>query len=817
MTVTDKTVICVDNPSKVVNSITDADNPHKGEGNELLTTERFQKMRINTGFSHPSSDAFQIGRFFGGNNKAEMAIAPTWNLKSGLIRNLYSGGNSGDMTYHNGLLLEIPETSTIKVDYLYGGCRMADVKPLNNSREIVNTTNIDGYRFPNTLSARVLVKGGDINNIFGGNDVTGKVYGGSAIGIYTSIRGNVYGGGNGAYPYTDNTKLIGDDVYGDLYYNPGSKTSVQAFNDYRPITEQTSIRLKGTDAEHPTIIRGSVYLGGNCATISGRANPRVELKIGSHVIADNVYLGNNGADAVRTNADSPELKEGILRTLRSTDKTTPASQFNTMNLLDAGQFSQYMDGIATIFQPRVIFDSKPEGDDANYIPYSSSIGSFFCGGNRGSIKIDGADNMSFNNHVIIYNKLVGGSNDAHITATDYNAEFKGGVIGNSEDVTGNKTILNLQGIKLQPKRWKYNPVADGTKLTKGDVYYTSKYGDGKFTAGGSEVADGTNYFAISDELEWNVISAATGAKIDPVTVLVKDDGKDYKTSDDADLDRRLLGANVFGGCYHSGIVNGNVIINVDSTAVDLTGPNGVFDEIDQDYSTAILYNHEDPYHITARHTGVISDEQGMDVLGDALSIYGGGSGKDTEIWGSTNINLNSGYTFQVFGGGQEGVIGKSEADGESGEPGGATAVFNGKTYHYSPKYSTTINLKGSYAGVYRGHKNDHPLMADVEFIYGGSSTPSPAVVMPISWDILRPMSAATPTTTTTWVSHGYVTTSTAVTTSADASWAKHSFTAVSAAIYTARSTTPRVRRWPILTLQTPRHTLNTYRAAWTTS
>ena len=191
VTVTDKTVICVDNPSKVVNSITDADNPHKGEGNELLTTERFQKMRINTGFSHPSSDAFQIGRFFGGNNKAEMAIAPTWNLKSGLIRNLYSGGNSGDMTYHNGLLLEIPETSTIKVDYLYGGCRMADVKPLNNSREIVNTTNIDGYRFPNTLSARVLVKGGDINNIFGGNDVTGKVYGGSAIGIYTSIRGNV--------------------------------------------------------------------------------------------------------------------------------------------------------------------------------------------------------------------------------------------------------------------------------------------------------------------------------------------------------------------------------------------------------------------------------------------------------------------------------------------------------------------------------------------------------------------------------------------------------------------------------------------------
>jgi hypothetical protein len=96
-TVKEKTVICVDNPSKVVNSIVDINNKHihaNTTTGELLTPDRFRlDMGINTGFSHPSSDEFQIGRFFGGNNKAEMAIQPTWNLKSGLIRNLYSGGN----------------------------------------------------------------------------------------------------------------------------------------------------------------------------------------------------------------------------------------------------------------------------------------------------------------------------------------------------------------------------------------------------------------------------------------------------------------------------------------------------------------------------------------------------------------------------------------------------------------------------------------------------------------------------------------------------------------------------------------------------
>ena len=137
-TVTESTVISMDNPSKVVNSIVDTDNPNantdpeKGTVGELLTTERFQeKMGINTGLSYPGSDEYQIGRLFGGNNKAPMAIRPTWNLQKGKVRNIYSGGNQGAMTSPNGILLVIG-SDDVEVDNVYGGCRMADVNPAKN-------------------------------------------------------------------------------------------------------------------------------------------------------------------------------------------------------------------------------------------------------------------------------------------------------------------------------------------------------------------------------------------------------------------------------------------------------------------------------------------------------------------------------------------------------------------------------------------------------------------------------------------------------------------------------------------------------------
>lgn len=690
-TVTESTVISMDNPSKVVNSIVDTDNPNantdseKGTVGELLTTERFQeKMGINMGLSYPGSDEYQIGRLFGGNNKAPMAIRPTWNLQKGKVRNIYSGGNQGAMTSPKGILLVI-SSNDVEVDNVYGGCRMADVNPAKN---YIDEEVIGGVTYPAGYAARLLITGGNINNVYGGNDITGNVYGGNAVGIHSSINKDVYGGGNGSYPYTDDANLINDDVYGDLYYNPGS-SSVDALNAFRPNAESVSIRVVGTEAK-PTVIGGALYCGGNSATLRNddpTKDAAAQLKIGSYVIADKVFLGNNGENMVTINEERREAgelieREGTLRTMKTV---------NSMDLTAETTFAKYMDGVAMNVKPQVVFDrdatedAKPEGDrdyTKTYKPYSTYFGSFYCGGNVGSMKMNGAITVDFNDKVIIFEKVVGGSNEANVYKTnDYNAQYLGGLLGDA-DANGNKLILNFGGLKIQPKRWND---------TKTDLVWNT--------------VDGRTYNTTTKKYDL----------MDPVTT-------DTPYDSNTDPYRRFQGGNIYGGCYSNGHVEGNVIININASLVDRKGDNGIFDEVEENEGEAKLY--DDNYNITRRHTGVLLGEQGMDPLGRALNVFGGGYGGDSEIWGSTTINLNAGYVFQVFGGGEQGAIGNAI----SHAPDPTDPTIHHLEYEYNAAYSTYINLGTSTSpvGTYRGDTDnsdgviDSDDMADCEFIYGGS-------------------------------------------------------------------------------------------------
>ena len=697
-TVTDKTVIYVDNPSKVVNEI------EVGGVDQITKDNRVvEKMGLNPGYTYPSSDAFQIGSFFGGNNTAEMKIRPRWNLKSGKIRNVYSGGNKGDMTSPEGLLLQIPEESSIIIGNVYGGCRMADVTPKDENGNPVTAAAITQDDFghelhiPAGMAARARILGGHVNNVYGGNDITGRISGGSAVGIYTTIYGDVYGGGNGSYPYTDNADLKDDPTYGDLYYTiPAGKSSVEALNDYRPNAEQVSIYVQGTETKK-TIIHGSVYCGGNSASLSSSMdNPKVELKVGSYAIVDNLFFGNNGEHMVETHEkDATHAQDGVLRTMKSTSITSDGSQFSSIDLTVSETFKTYMEGVTMPLIPSIVFAKKSNGDPADYVPYSSYFGSIYCGGNVGSMKIEGKKtSLNFTESIIVYNKLVGGCNNANVTSTEFNAAYEGGFIG-TPDTNGDKLQLNLSGLKIQPKRWKkkigdyYTP----TKADGEDWDTDTGYTDYLVDANGNHL------------LEWNTISSSTGKEVRPVL-----SGTGESTADDKA--RRFIGGNVYGGCYNSGHINGNVIINMNSTVVDRKGTYAVFDQVLEDEGEAKLYENEN-YHITTRVSGVILDEQGMDVLGSALNVFGGGYGKDSEIWGNVTVNLNAGYTFQIFGGGEQGVIGKPN-DGT-----GDDYIFNGKTFKYNPKYSCTINVKGNYPGVARNATGDHDDMAAAEFIYGG--------------------------------------------------------------------------------------------------
>ena len=726
-TVSEKTIIHVNNPSKVVNHIfvnptTNIEDPTGTEDNyvdrgltDLLSVHRFHEMGINTVpiiGAKPSSDEFQIGRFFGGNNHAEMAIRPTWNLRSGLVRNLYSGGNQGNMTSPEGLLVDIPFYSSIVIDNLYGGCRMADVRPSVNG-VYTPVTNLPGYNFPDELSARILVRGGDINNVYGGNDVTGMVYGGSAVGIRHTIRGNAYGGGNGSYPYTSNSELEGDITYGDYYYpmekpdGSGSyQTAIEALNAYRPNAEQVSIRLAGQSAENPTIIMGSVFVGGNCATLTPiKENPLIELKIGSHVLANNVFLGNNGEEMI-----TPDILDYYAN-----------PQFNSYKFAeDKGLFADYMEGVAMTVMPDIVFDKTSIGDPADYIDNSSKIGSFYCGGNVGGMAIAGKQTYSFDRKLVVFNKLVGGCNRANVAAQEnLNAAYEGGVLGSSDERTSYKDEtgkikdridINLNNVTFLPQRWDdvFVPLtADdlvGGKLKADTTYYATNLRSSAFVADGSEEVDLSSTDKIykltkkGKVLEWNTA----------IWNVDEDDFMSTGTDDTAkDDDRRVLQCNVYGGCYESGHVNGNVTININE---DVIVKDDIFPETEPKSEGS-----EDLKIKGDRKCGVIFDYQRDDVMAVAMTVFGAGYGEDTEVWGSTTVNHNTGYCFQVFGGGEQGVVGKKKRDTHDNP----VVVDGHYVYEFNQAYSTYVNLQGSTA-VYSSDDAAENL-AEAEYLYGGGN------------------------------------------------------------------------------------------------
>ncbi len=670
-TVRVKDVICVENPIRVVTSILDRD------GNEMLNMLRFKEMGINFALAKPEKDEFQIGSLFGGNNKATMAIRPSWHLMSGSIRNIYSGGNRGDMIYENGIVLEIPDSSSIIADNVFGGCRIADVRPMTLDKTTGKYKDVDyvsgeifgSYSLPPNLAARTIIAGGDINNVYGGNDVRGKVYFGNAVGIHASVRGDVYGGGNGAYAYTDAESNENDETYGDYWYKTDQDhpTSISALNAIRPNAEQVSIFLKGT-AEKKTVIGGSVFVGGNCATLETDEKhnslpdyPLAELKIGSHVIADNVFLGNNGEKMV---------DEDIL--------SKYATNFSSLAFAeDATDFAQYMKGVTMSHVPSLIAEGVKSTDLGKYEPYTSYIGSLYFGGNRGSMTYADSIEIEPNAHLYIYNKLVGGCNNANVPKTKYNARYEGGILGSEaeqENPNGytddngnikNRIVMNLNKLRFLPLR------LDSTRQA----------------------------------LEWNTVNLDKDGNYVPE--VIDYDTLKLGTASKWDMSRRLLYANVYGGCNESGHINGNVVINIKDS---LHNRRAIFDAfVGEEDGDDILYE-RDTFDITARHSGVILNQQGMDVLGDALSVYGGGRGVETQVWGSTTVNIEKGYTFQIFGGSDAGAIGRgtwSETDSMYIYPAQPDSA-----------YSTHVNLNSEREGVARGDDSSEDV-ADVEFIYGG--------------------------------------------------------------------------------------------------
>ncbi len=583
-TVTNKTVICLNNTTEVDDN---NKNLYKFSKDGLraiginLDVDKlaYDQDQADEDYVYPH---YQFDRVFGGNKQADMAIQPDWKLIKGDINSLYSGGDAGNMTYSEGLLLAIT-SQYITANNVYGGCRIADVAPTgsNIAEKQFNVNNVS-YTFPAGLSARVLITNGTINNVYGGNDISGTVFGGSALEILHSINGEVYGGGNGSYVYTDNSALQNDATYGDFYYNPGSSSSIDALNAFRPNTSKTYIHLAGTETK-PITVR-TVYGGGNSTTVSDN----IRLRLGTYVTVDNIYLGSNGI-----NMKSEE-------TLQTFAGSHDGKDISTLNFKDGnGTFDKFMLGTAVSSQPALEFDNSYPTDKTD--PGLANVGSFYCGGNVGSMTSANMFNINFTKPIVITNKIVGGCNTAYVEAGTYNDLHQGGFIGGSN--TNDKITLNIDGVVFTT-----TPQTTATAGNQGNIF-------------GGCFESGKMVGNVKINLKENII---------PSTYFASTEARDTYLTDATKLFSTPL--SVFGGGYgENALVDGNTTVSV-------------FDGSGNASGAALKV-------FGGGYGGTVQGNTTVNIYGEDSFIgrvYGGGF--EGPVIGSTTVNLDGGTVLASFGG-----------------------------------------------------------------------------------------------------------------------------------------------------------------------
>lgn len=286
------------------------------------------------------------------------------------------------------------EIKAVDCHDVFGGGFMGDV--------LKGTTVRIGTNKPDATST---LKNSDIyihGNIYGGNDVSGYVNvvhnkdgyfkdnggKGTSIQIFGGhIYGDVYGAGNGNYLYANdrngNKKVTVNEYYPLNPDDPKSETvplvytvpmrstmpslgaatdavKIVNINSWRPLTNRVSIDINGsaTDTIH---IDGNVYGGGNSATVQKVLAPDeenstevsdemvgdVSVNIGSHVRIGGVFMGCNGDAMFVTSEDNDYMN--MFQKLNG-DVDDHSKELNLADSIDWNSDPANMD-ISTVYLP----------------------------------------------------------------------------------------------------------------------------------------------------------------------------------------------------------------------------------------------------------------------------------------------------------------------------------------------------------------------------------------------------------------------------------------------------------------------------------
>ena len=372
----------------------------------------------------------------------------TVNIKAIDCHDIFGGGMMGDVIHSTVVNIGNPSVqNSNKAIFIHGN--------------VYGGNDVSGY-------VNVSVKDGDFtdNNGFGTHI---NIYGGK-------IYGDVYGAGNGDYLYAldrkGNTQVTVNENYPLNPNDPNSETTPLVFtvpmrenmpshkaasdalkmvniNSWRPMTNKVNIQIMGNSKNDTVLIKGDVYCGGNSATVlkvkvkeaatsSVETVGSVKLKIGSHVNIRSVFMGCNG-DALFTASEDNNFMNKFQKL--NGDYYDASKELNLADTIDwendpsnndidilylptekAQRPLVYPHLIDLYFQPvEMNIQGTLEWDKDLE---NCTIGSFYCGGNRGNMNIYPKANgkvvdYDFPEGLTITSKIVGGCNNANY---DYKGE-----------------------------------------------------------------------------------------------------------------------------------------------------------------------------------------------------------------------------------------------------------------------------------------------------------------------------------------------------------------------------------------------------------
>ncbi len=337
-------------------------------------------------------------------------------------------------------------------------------------------------------------------NVYGGNDVSGDILNKTQLNIAAGhIFGNVYGAGNGDYLYAvgrnkekkvtvNEYYKVGKNTY-DLVYTVPSRSFMASLAassapqrmvncaSYHPKVQNVEINLSGPSADHPLEI-GGVFGGGNSATVNNLngSDPTVKFYFGSNLKLNNVFMGCDGEALFDSNEKFRKAYEDV-NSLHLEDGIdwlhNPANHAITEQYLPVSHENRpkvYEHLLDLYFQP-VEMDVQPEVTWADGMT-NVTIGSFYCGGNRGNMNVEPDKNgkivrYTFPENLVITDKIVGGCNKANYEMPNSRIKHRGGYL---LGVRG-KNAINLE-VKCQ-----FDPHED-TEIKEGGNVYGGCYASG---------------------------------------------------------------------------------------------------------------------------------------------------------------------------------------------------------------------------------------------------------------------------------------------------------------------------------------------------